>query len=480
LFRRRPAAGAAPGRRGRPARRRGRGRNPRRAGAGRRGCTFRRGSPRLARKREDRALERTTGTEAGEATGSRIRHRRLSRNLRQAELALKAGISASYLNLIEHNKRRIGGKLLVDIARALEVEPSTLTRGADAVLIGALGAAAASVPDVAPERDRVEEFASRFPGWAALIATQARRLEAQERAVEALSDRLTHDPFLNASLHDVLSTVTAIRSTAAILNEGDDLEPAWRHRFHRNLYEDSRRLAGTSQALVAYLDRTEGSERVEAVPLDEIEAWFDAASWSTDAAAFAAVAAETGSDAGRALAERWRLRFAEDAAALPAPAFAAARAASADPAALAADLGTGIARVLRRWALDSGAGEAGLVVCDGSGAPVFRKSAVGFAVPSFGAGCPLWPLYAALARPGAPVRAVVEQAGRLQRTFLAYAVAEPAWPRGLDGPVLHEATMLLLPDPVDAGPPQTVGPSCRVCSRRDCPARREPSVLGES
>jgi transcriptional regulator with XRE-family HTH domain len=425
-------------------------------------------------------VERTTGGEAGEATGSRIRHRRLSRNLRQSELALRAGISASYLNLIEHNKRRIGGKVLVDIARALEVEPSTLTSGADAMLIGALGAAAAAVPDVSPERDRVEEFASRFPGWAALIAAQARRLEAQERAVEALSDRLTHDPFLNASLHDVLSTVTAIRSTAAILNEGDDIEPAWRHRFHRNLYEDSRRLAGTSQALVAYLDRTEGSERIEAVPLDEIEAWFDAANWRTETAAFAAVAAETGSDAGRALAERWRLRFAEDVAALPAAEFAAGRSASADPVALAGTLGAGIARVLRRWALDAAAGETGLVVCDGSGAPVFRKSVVGFAVPSFGAGCPLWPLYAALARPGAPVRAVVEQAGRLQRSFLAYAIAEASYPNGLGGPVLHEATMLLLPDPDEADLPQTVGPACRVCSRPDCPARREPSVLGES
>ena len=35
-----------------------------------------------------------------------------------------------------------------------------------------------------------------------------------EHSVEVLSDRMTHDPFLSASLHEVLSTVTAIRSTA--------------------------------------------------------------------------------------------------------------------------------------------------------------------------------------------------------------------------------------------------------------------------
>ena len=77
-----------------------------------------------------------------EKTGNRIRERRIDRNIRQSELARMAGISASYLNLIEHNKRRIGGKLLVSIARALDVEPSSLTEGAEASLVGALGAAA--------------------------------------------------------------------------------------------------------------------------------------------------------------------------------------------------------------------------------------------------------------------------------------------------------------------------------------------------
>jgi predicted transcriptional regulator len=125
-------------------------------------------------------------------------------------------------------------------------------------------------------------------------------------------------------------------------------------------------------------------------------------------------------------------------------------------------------------------GEAGLVVCDGSGTPVFRRGVAGFTVPSFGAGCPLWPLYEALSRPGAPVRRFVEQAGRQPRGFLAYATARASRPEGLDGPVLLEATMLLLPDPVSPPPAAKVGPSCRTCPRPDCPARREPSVLGET
>ena len=40
-------------------------------------------------------------------TGTRLRERRQALGLRQADLAAQMGISASYLNLIEHNRRRI-------------------------------------------------------------------------------------------------------------------------------------------------------------------------------------------------------------------------------------------------------------------------------------------------------------------------------------------------------------------------------------
>ncbi len=70
---------------------------------------------------------------ASRLTGSRIRERRLARGMRQVELARAVGISAAYLNLIEHNRRRIGGKLLVNLARVLEVEPAQLTEGAETV-----------------------------------------------------------------------------------------------------------------------------------------------------------------------------------------------------------------------------------------------------------------------------------------------------------------------------------------------------------
>ena len=74
--------------------------------------------------------------------GTRIRERRTLAGLRQAELARRSGISASYLNLIEHNRRRIGGKVLQDIARTLDVKPAVLADGAEASLIASLRDAA--------------------------------------------------------------------------------------------------------------------------------------------------------------------------------------------------------------------------------------------------------------------------------------------------------------------------------------------------
>src|SRR6056297_534020 len=209
---------------------------------------------------------------SGGLTGARIRRRRLDRGVKQADLARACGISPSYLNLIEHDRRKIGGKLLADIAEALDVTPERLRIGADAQEIATLRAAAADTPEVAAELDAAEDFAARFPGWAGLVAEQARRIAVLQRTVELMGDRMTHDPQLAASLHNILSTVTAIRATSAILAGDDPVEPGWQQRFHRNLYEDSRRLAEATEALVVDLDADAAAE-TGTTPLDQMEEW---------------------------------------------------------------------------------------------------------------------------------------------------------------------------------------------------------------
>ena len=181
-------------------------------------------------------------------TGGRIRERRIIIGMKQADLARQAGISASYLNLIEHNRRRIGGKLLLDIASVLEVEASALTEGAEAALIATLREAGEAVQLNPDEAERAEDLAGRFPGWAAALVTAHRRIAGLERTVETLSDRLSQDPQLAASVHEVLSMAAAIRSTASILADDKDVPTEWRDRFHVNIDQDSRRLADSSKA----------------------------------------------------------------------------------------------------------------------------------------------------------------------------------------------------------------------------------------
>lgn len=427
-------------------------------------------------------------------TGSRIRARRLDLGIKQAELARRLSISSSYLNLIEHNRRRIGGKLLVELARALETDPATLAEGAEAALIEGLRLAAATPEGAEAELSRIEQFAGTFPGWAGLIVAQGRRIAALERVVETLNDRLTHDPFLSASLHDVLSTVTAIRSTSGILRDDDGIDPEWRKRFHRNLYEDSRRLAESAQALVSYLDAGGSADRDVAAPQEELETWLAARGWHLPEceralpASFDRVveaAEELSSASGRALARAHLERAHREAQAMP---LAEVRRLVAeqgvDPAALAGRFGTDLVSAFRRLATlpeDDLPSSVGLVTCDGSGTLTFRKPLEGFPLPRFGAACPLWPLYQALSRPMQPIRAELEQVGRVPQRFTAFAIGQPSHPEGFGGPQVTEAAMLILPlDGPATGPVQPVGTSCRICMREPCPARREPSIVGTS
>ena len=103
-------------------------------------------------------------------TGTKLRERRLAAGLRQAEVAAKAGISASYLNLIEHNRRKATSEVVERLANALQIDRSALVEGKDAALVEDLRTAAARGGALA-EVERVEEFVDRYPGWAALLAS---------------------------------------------------------------------------------------------------------------------------------------------------------------------------------------------------------------------------------------------------------------------------------------------------------------------
>jgi transcriptional regulator with XRE-family HTH domain len=421
-------------------------------------------------------------------TGSRIRERRVVAGLKQAELARDIGISASYLNLIEHNRRRIGGKLLVSIAQRLGTEVPALTDGAEAALISTLREAAVDAGLDGPEAAQVEDFAGRFPGWAEVLAGTRRRVNVLEETIEALSDRLAHDPHLAASMHELLTTAASIRSTAAILAETKTLQPEWRSRFHANINEDSRRLAESAQALLGHLNTDTDTNDMAGSPQEEVEMFLNAHAFNFEALEaegdhtqtireLVETAATLRSKSARFIARLVLEQVARDARALPTAALRAAIAEhGADPLTLSRRIVQPVGRLLRRMAalpeLD-----AGLVVCDRAGTVIFRKSVEGFTVPRHGACCPLWPLFAALGQPGVVLTQKVTQVGRSESGFDSYATADAAAPTGYNAAPLVQGVMLLLPAPADGAEVRKVGSTCRVCPQEACPARREPSIL---
>lgn len=454
-------------------------------------------------------------------TGTRIRQHRLRLGLRQAELAARAGISPSYLNLIEHNRRNIAGKLLGRLADVLGTDPELLHSGARVSLLEALR-------DIAPEAARensaanavsldevvaqIDELAVRFPEWAGLIVAQRDRIRGLEQAVSDLNDRLTHDPVLAEKMHEVVSTVSAIRSTSAILAGTPDLDKDWQSRFSRNIDAESRRLAKTSAQMVAHFDRLSRQKPGVSSALEQIFSVMDdqahhiaalegpVADIEQVVAAFPAL----DSAAARQSARQVFFQYRADAEAMPLVDFERAVARlGVDPAALSRRFEVPLQAVFRRLASlprRAGLPDVGLVSCDGAGAILARKAPGGFGFPKFGAACALWPVFYAFRVPGTPLHEHIKTDGGAE--FEAYALAYPVTGLTFEAPPVLQASMLLVArpealsdapsDPTPAPPPErthshsgpysgaairSVGSSCRVCSHAGCDSRREPSIL---
>ncbi len=450
-------------------------------------------------------------------TGARIRARRLGLGLSQADLASRAGISSSYLNLIEHDRRRIAGRRLADLARQLGCDPAGLTRPPDRELAGVLDAQGID--------EDTDALALRFPGWAAHVAAQAHDIAALQARLATQGTWLAQDPALAAALHQIVTTAASIQSTAGILVDGD-LDADWQSRFHGNIHDDSQRLAQASEALMRYVERLSDGPRVD--PEAELAGWlvgtghhvaaledgtqaqaasangttanqvlgqsttdetragapaaYDTRAGMATQTATEAVIARCVTDAGlrhpasQALAH-WLRGYAGDAQALPMPVLRDVLRTEGtdpvfDPVGIAARLGVDPALVLRRLArLPSAAGlpATGLAVCDAAGCVIDFKGAPGFDMPTSGA-CPLWPLFEALSSPGRPVRAVMQMPGAAPVTCFAIAMPVIA---ALGAAPQMRATMLVVAD-APQGPARAAGATCRRCGVAGCAARRVP------
>src|SRR3954447_5186212 len=64
--------------------------------------------------------------------GSKVKALRRRENLTQVELAGRLGVSPSYLNLIENNRRPLTASLLIRLAQTFQIDLSTFTSADEA------------------------------------------------------------------------------------------------------------------------------------------------------------------------------------------------------------------------------------------------------------------------------------------------------------------------------------------------------------
>ncbi len=204
--------------------------------------------------------------------GFRIRKIRKHLHMTQSALAEKAGISTSYLNLIEHNKRTISGKLLGNIARILKTDVVEFSGYEDARLIQALVEICGNplFRDLPMEESGAQNIIGMEPGWGRAMLRLYDAYNGANKTIESLSDRFNRDPFLVETSHEIMTQITAIRSFAEILAEFDDLPAETRQRYSSLVAKESSVLSSAAKAFFAFLDDVDATVRAT-TPSGEVE-----------------------------------------------------------------------------------------------------------------------------------------------------------------------------------------------------------------
>lgn len=204
--------------------------------------------------------------------GVRIRRKRLAAGLSQVALARSLGISASYLNLIENNKRSIGGKLLLRIGERLGIDLEHLSGESEARTIAAIGDLMADplMNGIDIEQQAIRDLVARFPEAGTALARLHRAYADASMEIEVLQHRLKSDPLLSQLLHEILNRIAGIKSGAEILADIPDLTDDERGRFIANINTEARELVPATQGLVAYFDQTAARQRPVS-PLGEVD-----------------------------------------------------------------------------------------------------------------------------------------------------------------------------------------------------------------
>ena len=177
----------------------------------------------------------------------------------QTALASAVGVSVSYINLVEHDRRRLSKERLRVISEILGIDSTTLDGNSERELLLELEQLTSdpAVAYLALDHAECRKLITQHKSWAQALVAFHRAGQRDQGLIAAFSDRLNHDPMLNDSIHEMLNASTAIRSITTIYDEGGEVSPEQRERFDGILSEEAARLATVAQSLAGFFDRTD-------------------------------------------------------------------------------------------------------------------------------------------------------------------------------------------------------------------------------
>lgn len=449
--------------------------------------------------------------------GMRLRRFREERGMSQAEAARALGVSPSYYNQIESNRRPLTVALLVRATEVFGLDAQHFSEDSDSRTILELREAlSTSAPGESISRAELSEIANNMPAVArALIAIHRRHRHAVERS-EALAARLgasehvvaeplalmpyeevrdffyAHNnylPELDAAAERIAGEIDVLAGDAAgrlakrladghsvrVVTEPADLTASVPQRR----YDPRHRVLALSPYLLPGQRAFQLATQLAFLELDAMLAQLAASG------AFA-------SDEARRLARIGLAHYFAGALILPyAPFLEAAEALRYDIERLQLRFGVGFETICHRLSTLQRSGARGVpfffVRVDRAGNISKRQSATAFHFSRFGGTCPLWNVYEAFEKPGQVLRQLAQLpdgriylwiARTVSRGHGGYGAPRKTFAIALGCDVQHASRLiysrgLALDDPQA---PTPIGVGCKICERPSCPQRAFPPI----
>ena len=453
--------------------------------------------------------------------GGKLRRLRQDRRLSQAQMAEQLGISASYLNLLEHNQRPVTVPVLIKLSQRFSIDMELFNATDDARLLSELMEAFADPMFDAHDIKAadVKELVGASPnlGRAALTLYQAYRgSRTASRAPDEATETGEPDMDLPTGMpSEEVSDFLQLKG-----NYFADLEAAaealWQeHQLSlETLYQDLTRVLATRFAVdVAVLpaDEMAGALRAykplsrrlclsELLPVSSRSfqlAHQIALLGARDQILFAASGGKFTTAEADLLARSALANYFAGAVMMPYERFLeAARSSRYDLDILQHRFGASFEQICHRLTTLRRPGLAGvpfhLIRVDIAGNISKRYNGSGIQIARFGAACPRWNVYDAFSTPGM-LRIQVSRMPDGGSFFCVARTIQPAGRPATRGPFgqrvsqlsiglgcpLAHARALVYADGLNLDDPQAmtpIGVNCRICERTDCTDRAMPSL----